>query len=100
MSYYTWHDLDHDGKGEVTEKINQYIEEHEDLNDAVGKKQDNVKWYDHDDDMLEMSRHFPDVTFILTGEGEETDYWKTKYKDGKMASVSGSIVYPDFPELK
>lgn len=32
-----------------------------------------VKWYEHENDMLAISQEFPDVTFCLDGDGEESD---------------------------
>lgn len=43
-----------------------------------------VIWYEHDDDMMEMSRRYPELTFVLTGAGENPgDEWKKYYKNGK-----------------
>lgn len=52
--------------------------------DEDGDSYDEVKWYDHDDDMLEHSRKYPNLVFRLTGEGEESgDQWCTYYQNGK-----------------
>jgi len=100
MGYSTWYELEHDADEDTTAKIDERIKDDEDLNYAIGDGQNRCKWYDHDKDMLEMSLVYPDVTFILTGEGEDTpDFWQTKYKDGKMANVTGEVVYPEFGEL-
>ncbi|MGL5749760.1 MAG: hypothetical protein ACRCXT_04485 [Paraclostridium sp.] len=43
----------------------------------------NVKWYDHDTDMIKLSSKYKSVKFILTGIGEDgADVWIKKYKDG------------------
>ena len=55
---------------------------------------DSCKWYDHDEDMVKLSLRFPNYTFILEGEGEETcDLWKTIYHDGKLERLNVKIVY-------
>ena len=53
-----------------------------------------MKWYDHDDDLIALSKKFPDVTFVLYGEGEERDdNWITYYKNGDYEYCNGRIVY-------
>lgn len=55
---------------------------------------DSMKWYDHEDDMLELSKRFPDVTFVLYGEGEERDdNWVAYYKNGDSEYCGARIVY-------
>ena len=98
MGYYTWYELAHDADEETRNKIDERIKGDEEL--SYGLSDDHVKWHDHNKDMLAMSLEFPDVTFILTGEGEDSpDFWQAKYKAGKMAKVVGEVVYPEFGEL-
>ena len=55
---------------------------------------DSMKWYSHDRDMLELSKHFPTVTFILYGEGEDhDDTWRAFYKNGEMELTVARIVF-------
>ena len=43
-----------------------------------------VKWYDHDEHMLELSKLMPSIIFTLSGEGEDSgDIWKKYYLRGK-----------------
>lgn len=54
-----------------------------------------AKWYEHDDDMTEISKLLPNATFKLCGVGEaEDDKWYTLYKDGKSDTVIAQIVWP------
>lgn len=54
------------------------------------------KWYDHDADMLALSKLYPDEVFILRGVGEEfPDVWRTAYKDGKMYNSEPVITFPE-----
>lgn len=54
----------------------------------------NAKWYDHDTDMINISRKFPDVTFILDGLGEDDDTpWRTYYKNGGIQEATVTISY-------
>jgi len=100
MGYKTYHELENDATGETAERLKARIESEEELARAIGEDHEWAKWYDHDRDMLALSKEFPDVTFILSGEGEESpDFWKTKYKDGKSFTAYGEIVYPVFGTL-
>ena len=56
---------------------------------------DSVKWYDYDEDMLHLSSKFPEMTFMLHGEGEESeDLWNTYYYDGTAEECKANIEYP------
>lgn len=51
-------------------------------------------WYAFDEDMLKLSRMFPNVVFCLWGEGEERDdNWRVVYHNGSAAGSHGRIVY-------
>lgn len=54
-----------------------------------------MKWYAHDEDMLKLSRRFPNGTvFTLYGRGEDDDdIWKTEYCNGEMIHYNGRITY-------
>ena len=42
-----------------------------------------TKWYNHDEDMLALSKRFPDVLFVLDGDGEtQGDVWRKFYRNG------------------
>lgn len=53
-------------------------------------------WYSHQEDMIDLSKQFPEVLFTLSGEGEDReDNWIEYYRNGKVAISWGSIVYDD-----
>ena len=60
-----------------------------------------MKWYDFDQDMLLLSKKFPDVLFCLHGEGDnEEDLWDAYYQNGKVQNCYAEIIYPPYDENK
>jgi len=60
-------------------------------------------WYENDVDMIELSRKFPSVLFVLHGEGEKHgDLWRTYYRDERLQHAPAKITYDEFnvAELK
>ena len=104
MGYYTRYQID------VARETGEWIDAvyiHGSAEDVIAEQvgynpfDDNCKWYDHDDDMLEMSRKFEGVLFKLSGEGEEAgDLWRAYYLNGKIQECKGVITYEDFDERK
>jgi hypothetical protein len=51
--------------------------------------------------MREISRMFPEVTFVLYGEGDESnDIWYKYFKDGKMQHCPVILAFDAFDEDK
>lgn len=96
MGYYTTYRLN---EPEITPEIEETIYE---LNiDYPLIDEDSCKWYDHEADMLELSRRFPEELFELHGEGEEPgDIWIKYFKNGKMQSCFAKIIFDEFDEKK
>lgn len=60
-----------------------------------------AKWYDHENDMRELSECFPGTIFTLEGEGEESgDLWRKYFLRGKMQGVHAEIIFEEFNPLK
>ena len=60
-----------------------------------------TKWYEHDQDMFRLSRTFPEVLFVLWGEGEEPeDLWKSYYLGGRVQEAPARVEYPPFDHDK
>lgn len=54
------------------------------------------KWYDDDKDMQKLAALYPDVHFILHGEGEEPeDFWIKDFLGDKMSIRYAEITFPD-----
>lgn len=58
------------------------------------------KWYDHEADLLALSREHPHIIFTLEGEGEESgDIWKKYFCAGKIQVEKASVqIAPFDPE--
>lgn len=117
MGYYTCHNLkihQIDNEKELTFSeiiklktlIDEYIKSHEAIEYAVGLidtewECDSCKWYDHHEDMVEMSKAFPNVVFELEGDGEESgDIWKTYYKNGKSQDCPVIMTFDEYDPNK
>lgn len=60
---------------------------------------DSMKWYEHDDDMIKLSKEFPEMTFRLFGEGEDhEDMWVAYYRDGRASTCYAHIIYDPMPD--
>ena len=102
MGYYTDYNLTAHGASEkqLTE-MNKIIIQEWGLEKWGDGWWCNAKWYDHDDDMIGLSNLYPDVLFILEGNGEESDdIWITYYKGGKHQYCPASIIFPEYDESK
>jgi hypothetical protein len=61
---------------------------------------DPIKWYDHHTDMMVHSAKYPDVTFTLVGEGEESgDFWLARYLGGVVIEEKRGSTLIAFEEL-
>ena len=96
MGYYTYYTVETEPHNDVAimevEKLSGY-------GSTVIDGHDSVKWYDCEKDMTTISKIFPDTTFIVSGDGEESgDIWKRWFKDGKSkyAKADMTIKEPDW----
>lgn len=60
---------------------------------------DEMKWYGHEDEMTTLSKKFPEVTFILFGDGDAGgDLWRFIFKGGKSVLQRVEITFPPWSE--
>jgi hypothetical protein len=57
-------------------------------------------WYDHEKEMIELSKRWPDVLFSLHGEADSDDMWDKHFKGGKMQVCQAIITYEEYDEAK
>lgn len=87
----------------IDDAVSDYITAHEEIYgiDNIGQSTESVKWYDHEEHMVKMSKHIKDVLFKLEGKGEESgDIWIKYFLNGKKQICRGNIVFDDFDESK
>lgn len=109
MGYYTHYKLvvkneDHPQHEKFVEWIENEPEPDDGsyrLHDFWTDEAESCKWYDHEKEVAAMSKQFPELIFVLSGEGEESgDIWIKYFKDGKVQTCLARIVYDDYDEKK
>lgn len=104
MGYYTSHTMSAKGKTltpELVEEINKWLEERRIIGYALDEGAwgtlpepdmmcaewycfGEVKWYEHPEDMEALSKAFPEITFLLHGDGEDKhDEWDEYWLNGE-----------------
>lgn len=97
MGYYTDFELSFDTNTVDEQEVYDYIREIADYDFEDGYL--NGKWYSHVQDMVEVSKKWPDVLFTLEGNGEEHgDMWRKYFKNGKVQVCEAVITFPQFDE--
>lgn len=62
---------------------------------------ESIKWYDHEEEMLKISKENPRFLFILKGIGEEAgDIWVKYFKGGKVQKEKAKITFAEFDPAK
>jgi hypothetical protein len=107
MGYYTSYSLKvYEGERTIQEILAELIEtgEFEYLDYALDEDGDSLepcKWYDHEADLIEISKRYPDIVFVLKGEGEEPgDLWYKYFKNGKIQRCYAEITFEPYDESK
>lgn len=68
---------------------------------STGDSNQWCKWYEHEDDMRQLSSRLPDILFTLSGKGEENeDMWVKYFKAGRMQLSHATITFDQFDEQK
>ena len=123
MGYYTTYDLkiiENEGRYTISEVVNYmkkkfeqndwyypFEYEFDDLLFDEAKTnfefdyEEQAKWYEHHEEMLELSKQFPEIVFCLHGDGEEQgDEWYCYYKNGKKQYCPAIITFDEYDESK
>jgi hypothetical protein len=110
MGYYTCYELEvntednlatHPNSSEIIARLREENENAFYALDEEGAIQEDAKWYDSEEEMKDFSTKYPDVLFILHGDGEGSDdYWCFYFRNGKAQFAKGRIEYDEFDESK
>lgn len=69
--------------------------------DGDGIARNCAQWYSLTKNMKEFSKIYPDLLFIIEGEGNEHEtFWKEYHKNGKVQIVYPDLIWPKFDEGK
>ena len=99
MGYYTNYTLSVGANNRINEsEVEEQLKEISGVPIRIGDN-GSCKWYSHEYHMKELSKIYPEITFLLEGEGEDSDdLWQKYFKDGKMQVCKAEIVFPKFDE--
>ena len=84
--------------------IAEFVSSYEYAGYALNKKgntSEPCSWYDHDEQLAEFSKKYPNWLFVLSGKGEEAgDIWKNYYLNGQVQKAVARITFDEFDEKK
>lgn len=113
MGYYTTYNLTGDKIQEFVEDVARgepdttvyywvdYAMDYQGPGTGTWIAREDVKWYDHETDIVDLSLNFPGVLFTLEGNGEEDDdEWTMFARDGVFYKEWVQKIYPVFDESK
>jgi len=104
MGYYTNFKLDVLNKhGDMfadyrtEEEVEKALESISGYDVVAGNWTEQIKWYDHEKDMIEISKLFPKHVFMLRGHGEgdgygDIDIWVKFFRNGETYMERAEIV--------
>lgn len=104
MGYYTNYSLEIQGKGPIYDRLRNeacdvYV--NEDYGFTVSRllsgDTDSVKWYDHEEDLRDFSKQYPNVLFTLMCIGEDHEMWAIHAMNGSSQKVDARISF-DSPD--
>jgi hypothetical protein len=99
MGYYTQYKLrilDPKINSYPPDLIRKFLAESDEASMALeedGSTNEECKWYDHEEDMIGLSKQYPNLVFELYGKGEDGEQWKKYFKDGKIQIAHGKITF-------
>lgn len=83
---------------DITKEYQNHYVTKSDVVDIIGHDpfNDSCKWYDHEEDIISVSKKFNGVLFVLTGHGEDRDdIWKKYFYNGQMQVANAKITFDE-----
>ena len=101
MGYYTIYELKSEpeiiGTSEFKENFNKICGENE-YDNVLSEE---CMWYEHEENMREISKSYPETLFLLSGEGADfLRDWRKYFWNGKMQFCRRSISFHEFNETE
>ncbi len=104
MAYRTCHRLEMEPEDpRVWERLEDARRKEMEIGYALGELGWNepASWDSYLEDMVELSKGFPGVTFTLYGDGDENgDLWVAYFRNGQFQEYHPEIVFPQIDEQK
>lgn len=105
MGYRTYFEIEVIKDGITDQEIQQHYDDISELADdrfdEHGRTEEDISWYDYEEDMRAHSLKHPNTLFKMHGQGEENDdMWKAYFLNGKMQSCPAIITFDEFDESK
>jgi len=106
MGYYSYYTFSVSEGNEIDDDqaVAELREENTNAEIALGEDgypDGHLTWYDHEKDLKEFSKKYPNTVFHLSVEGEENGDMSDKYfKNGKMQICKAEITFPPYDESK
>ena len=92
-------DLFHSLEGDDTYFDSDLYEHNPTINPFDWVSDDEMKWYECEDDMVKLSRDYPELVFEVEGQGEDRDdNWRAYFANGKFYLCRGYIYYEPAPD--
>lgn len=103
MSYYVQYDIAYHSTQKIdhTEYVKKLEEIDSSLDDVFGNfayledicSEGLISWRNYEENMLELSKVFPDTLFIVKCTGEDGEFWKDYFYRGEQEYHEGVISY-------
>ena len=109
MSYRTYYHFNIkenpiEDKFSESDLIDDFRKAYEDAKYAFNEEgipDQDCSWYDHEKDVKEFSKKYPDIVFELNGVGEETfDIWNKYFQNGKMQFCPANVTFDLYDQNK
>ena len=93
LDYFKWYN-DEEKQNELEQNLRKYSNP---IDFVISTESE--KWYDHESDMMEIAKQFPNCKFALYGDGEDKDdFWIDYYYGDNFKHCRGYREYDPAPE--
>lgn len=100
MSYYTLYSFSHiNGPKEQYNKMLKDVADTLEDKNVTETESIYAKWYNYDEDIRKLSKKYPDITFCVSGDGEDSeDLWQEFWHAGEV--FQEGVEFSSFKDIK